>query len=665
MMMNMRILFSFTIYLISAFLSVMSAGNAVVINDSLKGVYRMYDFDAPRIDSPVPKGYEVFYISHYGRHGSRYLHNEREYDSLNVVLHREELTPYGETVRDRFDEHYPLLKGRATDLSNVGMVQHRMLAQRMFEDYPELFRRGAVVKASSSDIPRCMMSMLNFLDQLRLCRADLDIRADFNSSQVPLFRASPVERFPVKEYIAANFDHSRLFESLFVIPDTAAARTDAGLFAQTLFYYACHLEGVGIDDDFFDSVFNDSEIQALHAIECEKFSYNRGQLCSVNTAVAGPSLMEIVLTADEDMKAGLPMVRLRFGHDNMIMNIMSLIGMKPFDGVRFDCSDVPMASNIRFVFAKDKKGDVLVKVQYNESDVMDWTSWDIFRTHCVERVSWNPDMRTISEKNSVYNPKFIAHRGLQLFGPENSIISFKAAAQRKMWAIETDFRITADGKVVCIHDKTLDRTTNGSGPVSEMTLAEIRNLRLLPVNGKTVVPEYDYEMIPDSDKLVPTMEEYLKICSESGCLAFIELKEDKGIIGLMIKAIEEAGMQGRCVISSGKIELLERYRELGGEELIHLIFADPQRLHRMKQLGNSSVSFKYSSLDAELKLDMGGVVLTSFKELVDYVHSLGIKICFRAADVDDAALKHLDVGVDYMPTNVMYSIGHSSPLSAF
>ena len=162
----MRILFSFTIYLISAFLSVMSAGNAVVINDSLKGVYRMYDFDAPRIDSPVPKGYEVFYISHYGRHGSRYLHNEREYDSLNVVLHREELTPYGETVRDRFDEHYPLLKGRATDLSNVGMVQHRMLAQRMFEDYPELFRRGAVVKASSSDIPRCMMSMLNFLDQL-------------------------------------------------------------------------------------------------------------------------------------------------------------------------------------------------------------------------------------------------------------------------------------------------------------------------------------------------------------------------------------------------------------------------------------------------------------------------------------------------------------------
>ncbi len=661
----MRYFYSVIIFFYTTFLTVLSAGNVVAIDDSLKGVYRMYDFDTPRVNVPAPKGYDVFYLSHYGRHGSRYLHNEREYDSLNVVLHREELTQYGETIRDKFDEYYPLLKGRATDLSHIGMAQHRMLAQRMFVDYPELFRRGAVVNACSSDIPRCMMSMLNFLDQLRQCRADLDIRADFNSSQVPLFRAAQVERFPLKEYIAANFDHSRLFESLFACPDAAAAKTDAGLFAQTLFYYACHLEGVGINDDFFDSVFEDMEIQALHAIESEKFSYHRGRLCPVNTAVAGPSLKEIVLAADEDIRTGVPMVRLRFGHDNMIMNIMSLLALSPFDGARFDCSDVPMASNIRFVFAKDKRGDILVKVQYNESDVMGWTAWNLFREYCMDRICWNPGERSIFEANSSYNPKFIAHRGLQLLGPENSITSFKAAARNGMWAIETDFRMTADGNVVCIHDKTLDRTTNGSGPVAGMTLAEIRNLRLLPVNGKTVVPEYDYEAIPDSEKLVPTMEEYLKICAESGCIAFIELKEDKGIISLMKTAIEQTGMRGRCVISSGKLELLERYREQGGTELIHLIFATPDKLERMKELGNASVSFKYSSLDAELNLDNNGTVLTTFKELVDYVHSLGIKICFRAADDDRAALKHIDLGVDYMPTNVMYSIDQSSPLSAF
>ena len=652
----MHFLLSIILFFNAPFLSVSSDGNALVIDEALKGVYRMYDFESPRVNSSAPKGYEVFYLSHYGRHGSRYLHNEREYDSLNVILHREKLTLYGESVREKFDEYYPLVKGRATDLSEVGKMQHRMLARRMVEDYPGLFRRGSVVRASSSDIPRCMMSMLNFLDELRLCRKTLDIGADFNSSNVPLFRASQVSRFPMKDFMADNFDPARLFGSLFVHPDPVMAGTDACLFAQTLYYYACHLEGVGINDDFFDNVLNDAEIAALHRVESEKFSYHRGQLCPENTAVAGPSLEEIVLTADDDISAGKPMVRLRFGHDNMIMNIMSLLALEPFDHARFDCSDVPMASNIRFVFAKNRVGDVLVKVQYNESDVMDWTPWNEFRAYCVGRINWKPRERDFSEKNSKYNPMIIAHRGLQLFGPENSIAAFKAAARNGMWAIETDFRITADGHVVCIHDKTLDRTTDGTGPVEAMTLSEIRNLQVQPVNSKTVRPVYDYDRIPDCEKVIPTMDEYLNICAESGCVAFIELKEDKGIIDLMIKAIESAGMKGRCVISSGNLELLEKYRASGGTELIHLIFADPQRLVRMQELGNASVSFKYSDLESEVDLDMNGVRVTSFSQLVDYVHSLGIKICFRAADSHVTALKHISLGVDYMPSNVLYSL---------
>ena len=652
----MHFLLSIIIFFNAAFLPVLSGGNAVVIDEGKRGVYRMYDFDAPRVNDPAPKGYEVFYLSHYGRHGSRYLHNEREYDSLNVILHREQLTPYGETVRNKFDEYYPLVKGRATDLSEVGKMQHRMLAHRMFNDYPGLFRRGSVVNACSSDIPRCLMSMFCFLDELRLCRRSLDIRAEFKSYLVPLFRASQVKRFPIRDFMAENFDPSRLFESVFAYPDAAMAGTDAGLFAQTLYYYACHLEGVGINDDFFDSVLNDAEISALHAVESEKFSYHRGRLCAENTAVAGPSLEEIVLSADGDIRAGKPMVRLRFGHDNMIMNIMSLLGIEPFDGERFDCSDVPMASNIRFVFARNRVDDILVKVQYNESDVMGWTSWEDFRSYCISRVEWNPSERCLSEKNSVYNPMVIAHRGLQLYGPENSITAFKAAAEKGMWAIETDFRITADGHVVCIHDKTLDRTTDGTGPVNGMTLEEIRNLKVQPVNGKTVRPVYDYDMIPDREKIVPTMEEYLDICAQSGCVAFIELKEDKGIIELMMKAIEDAGMQGRCVISSGQLELLEKYRATGGKELIHLIFADPQGLVRMHELGNASVSFKYPDLDAELDLELNGVRIRSFRQLVDHVHSLGMKICFRAADDRETALKHIETGVDYFPSNVLYSI---------
>lgn len=257
---------------------------------------------------------------------------------------------------------------------------------------------------------------------------------------------------------------------------------------------------------------------------------------------------------------------------------------------------------------------------------------------------------------SLQDRKLIAHRGLQILGPENSLSSFKAAAKAGMWAIETDFRITSDGFVVCVHDKTLDRTTTGTGLVSEMTLQDVRQLRVLPVNTKTVVPQYDYSNIPEDEKVVPTMQEYFEICKNSGSVAFIELKEDNGVIEKMMSAINEYNLKGKCVVSSGKLELLERYRSLGGKELIHLIFAKPEQISRVQELGNASVSFKYSDVDAGIEININGEQINSLRKLVDYVHSLGIKICFRAADSQETAMKHIELGVDYMPTNVLSTV---------
>lgn len=648
--------FLIILFVNATFLSADTGRNVFVLEDGFKGVYRMYDFDSERQNEPAPKGYRVFYLSHYGRHGSRYIHNEREYDTLNVVLHREQLTPYGERLKEKFDEYYPLLKGRAGDLSEIGKMQHRMLARRMIADYPELFTRKASVRASSSDVPRCLMSMHNFLDELRLRRNYLDICADFNSAMIPLFRPSPVKRFPMKEFMAEHFDALPLFERVFADPHKAMAGTDSGLFAQTLFYYAAHLEGVMAEDDLFAAVLTEDEIRTLYMVENEKFSYNRGALCLENLAVAGPSLLEIIDSADKDMAAGDVKVRLRFGHDNMVMNLMSLLSIPPFDQVRFESSDIPMASNIRFVFAVNKAGDVLVKVQYNEDDVMSWTSWQEFRSYCLERAVSEPGQRSVYEKNSVYSPKLMAHRGLQSHGPENSLTAFKAAARNGVWAIETDFRITSDGHVVCIHDKTLDRTTDGTGLVGDMTLSQIRELNVLPVNTRTVYRQYDYSLIPDEEKKVPTMDEYFEICRASGCVAFIELKEDKGVIEAMISSIDRYGLHGRCVVSSGKLELLERYRELGGKEMVHKIFVKPEELSRVRNLGNASVSFKYADLETPLNLTLDGLVLTSFRDLVDHVHSLGMKVCFRAADDAASALKAIEVGADVIPTNVLHSV---------
>jgi hypothetical protein len=333
--------------------------------------------------------------------------------------------------------------------------------------------------------------MYSFLDELRMCRKGLDIHAEYNSNYLKYLRAQHPEPFDIKGFLRENFDPQPLFKRLFTAPEKAMASTDPWNFAQEMYYYASHLEGAGLEDSFWSDVLSDDEVNAIHRVENEKFSYNRGALLPANQTVARIGLSHIIQTADEDIASGKSIVRLRFGHDTMIMSLMTLMGLSPFDGTRINSSDVPMASNIRFVFAKDRKGDVLVKVQYNESDVMSWTAWEEFKTYCQHRIEWNPSEHTVFEKNSEYNPMFISHRGLQSMGPENSFPAFKAAAERGAWAIETDFRMTADGHVVCIHDKTLDRTTDGNGPVADKTLAEIKSLKVLPVNTKTVNKLYD------------------------------------------------------------------------------------------------------------------------------------------------------------------------------
>ena len=148
--------------------------------ERFKGVYNIYDFEAECVNAAPPKGFEVFYISHYGRHGSRYIHAEDLYDTLNVILHKFELTAQGEVVRNVFDKYYPDVKGRAGDLSDLGEEQQRLLARRIVKDFPAMFKAGSQVVAYSSDVPRCMMSMYAFLDELRLIRGKLNIDARFD-----------------------------------------------------------------------------------------------------------------------------------------------------------------------------------------------------------------------------------------------------------------------------------------------------------------------------------------------------------------------------------------------------------------------------------------------------------------------------------------------------
>lgn len=353
-----------------------------------KGVYANYDFHARVTDEPVPQGYEPFYITHYGRHGARHINSEWEYDAVATVLGEASLTPFGQEIKAEFDRIYPHVKGRATDLTLLGREQHRHLARRMYEAWPEVFRGRCHVEAVSSDIPRCILSMNAFLASLEDCRASISTFADVNSALVPVLKKKPLVRIDADAKFYECFDPDALYGRLFTDVEAARKLYAVPDFVRSLFYFGAHLECVGFDDTVMRGAFTDEEASVMADLDDYKFFHHCGWGTPVNVASSWPLLEHFVTMADIDIATGDTDVRLRFGHDNALMSLMALMKVGAFAGESIDSDMVPMAANLRWIFARNKAGNVIMKVQYNESDVTPWTPWTEYRDFCLGQIEW-------------------------------------------------------------------------------------------------------------------------------------------------------------------------------------------------------------------------------------------------------------------------------------
>ena len=111
-------------------------------------------------------------------------------------------------------------------------------------------------------------------------------------------------------------------------------------------------------------------------------------------------------------------------------------------------------------------------------------------------------------------PYLMAHRGNRVACPENTLAAFRRALDDGADIIETDLHVTSDGEFVSIHDATVDRTTDGRGPVAGMTLAQLKTL-----SASYGRPEFQSEQIP-------TLSELAALLPDDVALA-IELKTDR------------------------------------------------------------------------------------------------------------------------------------------
>ena len=143
------------------------------------GVYYAYPGPSANNNTPAPKGYKPFYISHYGRHGSRYLISGKDYTSVLAVFDKAHaagaLTALGEDVRTRLLRYVRKEQRLQEDLTPLGRRQHRGIAERMFRSFPEVFADGDSISARSTVVPRCAMSMVAFGDRLKELNPKLNI----------------------------------------------------------------------------------------------------------------------------------------------------------------------------------------------------------------------------------------------------------------------------------------------------------------------------------------------------------------------------------------------------------------------------------------------------------------------------------------------------------
>ena len=360
------------------------------------GVYLAY----PKVEAkqtPAPKGYKPFYVSHYGRHGSRYLLGDRDYlwiiqlmqkaDSLNC------LTPLGKDVLKRLTLVWQEVQGRAGDLTPLGVRQHQGIAERMTKNFPEVFRGKRSVSARSTVVYRCAMSMAAFGDRLKGLNPQLDISYEMSEKYMSYLnyhtdRSNAFthgEKGPwVEEY--RKFEEQqvkpdRLVSTLFSNADFIRCEVNPNNLMWGLYWIAVDMQDIETPVSFYD-IFTAREMFDLW--QCVNYRFyigNANPLASKGIVMANAkSLVEnIIESADAVIKDHSIAATLRFGHDGNVIPLLALLQIENFDVAVAGPSEVykywcdfkatPMASNVQIVFFENKKGDVLVKFLHNEKEV--------------------------------------------------------------------------------------------------------------------------------------------------------------------------------------------------------------------------------------------------------------------------------------------------------
>lgn len=362
------------------------------------------DYDRQLSTTPLtaaPKGYEPFYMSHYGRHGSRWLIGEGDYTNpLNTLRDANaegKLTAEGKAVLDKLERFYPTTIKRLGELTTVGERQHHGIGSRMAKNFPEIFKaKNVAIDARSTVVIRCILSMEAECEELAAANPTARIHNDVSESfQYYLnhdwsdrIRQASREGRKVRNIYERKYNHpQRLMKVLFNDQDYVYENVRASSLMRQLFELASNMQSHDTDIELY-SLFTEEEIYDQWRIRNVGWYLDYGaapQTRSIMPYNQVELLKNIIETADTIVgvsKAQTPQATLRFGHEVCVMPLACLLelgqcgavveNLDTLDNVWRNYRIFPMACNIQLVFyrpMKGKQGDILVKALLNEREM--------------------------------------------------------------------------------------------------------------------------------------------------------------------------------------------------------------------------------------------------------------------------------------------------------
>ncbi len=357
----------------------------------------------------APKGYEPFYISHYGRHGSRYEASGKYSAELVKAFDFAEknglLTTKGKEAKGIIDNIHTTQEGHFGELTLVGAEQHKAVARRMYNRFKPIFKRGSIINSRSSTYSRCILSMAAFNESLKECKPLIETRLYASESDQSMIRPLGPDTNPyhhnirrdnphvwdsiIEKWIAKQ-DLSHVTNLLFTDIEPICAHIGSSKieFISSIYKRLAFMQNLGWHDrSFIDSIFTAEERHAIYKYENYRLFciYAGTSLPDSNKYFATMNLMvdDIIKYADLAIEGkNSASADLRFGHDYYLLGLLAVAN---FNEIRMDCdySDVDklaevwrshqfitMASNMQFVFYHSKKSsDILVRILHNENDM--------------------------------------------------------------------------------------------------------------------------------------------------------------------------------------------------------------------------------------------------------------------------------------------------------